>query len=70
MLEALKQPWDPSISPLYPHIKNTNDVGTFNTILISSLLKELQRDEKLAFLREDPAYAKFVSRYLTPDDPA
>ena len=70
MLEALKQPWDPSISPLYPHIKNTNDVGTFNTILISSLLKELQRDEKLAFLREDPAYAEFVSRYLTPDDPA
>ena len=70
MLAALKQPWDPSISPLYPHIKNTNDVGTFNTILISSLLKELQRDEKLAFLREDPAYAEFVSRYLTPDDPA
>lgn len=70
MLEALKQPWDPSASPLYPHIKNTNDVGSFNSLLSSSLLKELQRDEKLAFLREDPAYAEFVSRYLPPADPA
>ena len=69
MLEALKQPWDPSASPLYPHIKNINDVGSFNTLLSSSLLKELQRDEKLAFLREDPAYPEFVSRYLPPADP-
>ena len=68
MLDALKQPWDPSASPLYPHVKRTNDVGTFNALLSSSLLKELQQDENLAFLREDPAYIELTSRYLSTND--
>lgn len=67
MLDALKKPWNPSESLLYPHIKNTNDVGSFNSILSSSLLKEMQQDEKLAFLREDPQYPEFLQHYLDAD---
>lgn len=62
MFQALKTPWIASQSPLYPHIQDQNDMSTFSALLSQSLLKALQQDETMSFLRQSPRYEQVLRR--------
>lgn len=63
MLQSLTIPWDLSVSPLYRHIPAKEVSGEFWKLMSQSLLDELERDPKCAFLREMPEYRALMGRY-------
>lgn len=62
MFQALKTPWIASHSALYPHIQDQNDMSTFGALLSQSLLKALQQDETMQFLRQSPRYEQVLHK--------
>ena len=62
MFQALKTPWIASHSALYPHIQDQNDMSTFGALLSQSLLKALQQDETMQFLRQSPRYEQVLRK--------
>lgn len=63
MLQSLTIPWDLSVSPLYLHIPSKEVSGEFWKLMSQSLLDELERAPKCAFLREMPEYRALMGRY-------
>ncbi|HZK33152.1 MAG TPA: helix-turn-helix transcriptional regulator [Tissierellaceae bacterium] len=63
MFEAMKKKWDINSSLLYKNIKSKeNNIGMEN-LLLSSLIKEIERDEKFEFLRSNQRYLKLINQY-------
>lgn len=63
MLEAMKKKWDINSSLLYKNIKaKENNIGMGN-LLFSSLIKEIDKDEKFEFLRNNQRYLKLINQY-------
>ncbi len=62
MLEAMKKKWDINSSLLYKNIKTKeNNIGIEN-LLLSSLIKEIEKDEKFEFLRSNQRYLKLINQ--------
>lgn len=63
MLQSMTAPWRLDVSPLYHHIPTKDDSGEVWQMMRQSLLDELERDPKCAFLRNMPEYQALMEHY-------
>lgn len=63
MLTAMTSKWDINSSPLYRHIKTKEDDSSMEELFLPALIKEVKKDEELAFLRNNPEFLKLLSEY-------
>lgn len=63
MLPALKKPWQLKDSPLYSRVREKAGSGRLPEQLLESILKALETDEELCFLRGNPAFEEVLECY-------
>lgn len=63
MLPSMKKPWDMNKSILYKHLSSDNSEKSVGNMMIQGVIRELENDEELSFLRENPGFLKIIDRY-------
>ncbi|WP_343208692.1 helix-turn-helix domain-containing protein [Anaerolentibacter hominis] len=63
VLTGMEKRWDINASRLYRHIPGKNGEETFSSSLLSTMVKQIQTDEEMAFVREHPDFIKLMKRF-------
>jgi len=64
MFEGMRKKWDINSSPLYKNIKAKEGNSIMSDQLVSLFLKEIEKDEKFKFLRNNQKYLELINNYV------
>lgn len=64
MFEGMRKKWDISSSPLYKNIKAKEGNSIMSDQLVSLFIKEIEKDEKFKFLRNNQKYLELINNYV------
>ncbi|MDO4555851.1 MAG: hypothetical protein Q4B70_11985, partial [Lachnospiraceae bacterium] len=63
MLSAMLKPWNVENCPIYKHMGNDNHEMKLGEKMLKSILDELEKKEKYAFMRNDRSFEDVVQKY-------